>query len=83
MTDSLRDDVMKYTEKDKTKPTIALCGAPESHKSLLEILTENAERETAKKIFADLDRIGGYREGHLILYPSEYKRIKKKYWVAD
>lgn len=42
---------------------------------------EAGKQAAAEQIFADLENIGGFDSGQLILFAHEYKEIKKKYGV--
>lgn len=54
-----------------------------------EILREAAYEEgykagkqaAAEQLFADLEKVGGFEGGQLILFAHEYKEIKKKHGV--
>jgi hypothetical protein len=37
----------------------------------------------AALIFADLEKVGGFDSGQLILFANEYKEIKNKYGVHE
>lgn len=42
---------------------------------------EAGKQAAAEQIFADLEKLGGFSSGQLILFAHEYKEIKKKYGV--
>lgn len=42
---------------------------------------EAGKQAAAEQIFADLEKIGGFNSGQLILFAHEYKEIKKKYGI--
>ena len=42
---------------------------------------EAGKQAAAEQIFADLEKIGGFDSGQLILFAHEFKEIKKKYGV--
>lgn len=80
MSDSLRDDVLKAARNAECKNKVVIIGEGRPSKSWLEIYTENIEKETARKIFADI------RD----LHPTwsldsfcKYCELKKKYKVED
>lgn len=82
MSDSLREDVMKYVDKAKSKPKIVMIGEGRPHKSWIEIYTKNIEKETARKIFDELDDYIDDK-GLMDIPPSHYRKIKQRYRVED
>lgn len=88
MSDSLRDDVFKAIRNAECKPKIVAIGEGRPSKSWLEIYTENIEKETARKIFADIDNASSPYIGRALMLNRYIKdidveKLKKKYGVKN
>lgn len=88
MSDSLRDDAFKATRNAECKPKIVAIKKGRPSKSWLEIYTENIEKETARKIFADIDNLSSPYIGRTLMLnryikDTDVEKLKKKYGVED
>lgn len=67
---------------------VVISGEGRPSKSWLEIYTENIEKETARKIFADIDNASSPYIGRTLMLnryikDTDVEKLKKKYGVED